>query len=71
MQVATNMHSASEIFIHVLYETHYSISNVKLVKSQQMTHHGVSNYIHCKAWGEITYVFLNFNGCTVGLGMDK
>ena len=25
----------------------------------------ISNYIHCKVWDEITYPFLNFNGCTV------
>ena len=25
----------------------------------------ISNYVHCKVWGEITYPFLNFNGCTV------
>ena len=25
----------------------------------------ISNYIHRKAWDEITYSFLNFNGCTV------
>ena len=25
----------------------------------------ISNYIHYKLWGEITYPFLNFNGCTV------
>ena len=23
------------------------------------------NHIHYKLWGEITYPFLNFNGCTV------
>ena len=25
----------------------------------------VSNYIHHKVWDEITYPFLNFNGCTI------
>ena len=25
----------------------------------------ISNYIHYKLWGEITYPFLNFNGATV------
>ena len=25
----------------------------------------ISNYIHYKVWNEITYPFLNFNGCTV------
>ena len=25
----------------------------------------ISNYIHYKEWGEITYPFLNFNGCTI------
>ena len=25
----------------------------------------ISNYIHYKEWGEITYPFLNFNGVTV------
>ena len=25
----------------------------------------ISNYIHYKVWDEITYPFLNFNGCTV------
>ena len=25
----------------------------------------ISNYIHYKEWDEITYPFLNFNGCTV------
>ena len=25
----------------------------------------ISNYIHYKVWGEITYLFLNFNGATV------
>ena len=25
----------------------------------------ISNYIYYKLWGEITYPFLNFNGCTV------
>ena len=25
----------------------------------------ISNYIHYKMWGEITYPFLNFNGATV------
>ena len=25
----------------------------------------LSNYIHCKVWGEITYLFPNFNGFTV------
>ena len=25
----------------------------------------ISNYIHYKAWDEITYPFLNFNGATV------
>ena len=25
----------------------------------------LSNYIHCKVWDEITYLFLNFNGATV------
>ena len=25
----------------------------------------ISNYIHSKAWDEITYPFLNFNGATV------
>ena len=25
----------------------------------------ISNYIHCKVWDEITYLFLNFNGATV------
>ena len=25
----------------------------------------ISNYIHYKLWGEITYPFLNFNGCTI------
>ena len=25
----------------------------------------ISNYIHYKVWGEITYPFLNFNGETV------
>ena len=25
----------------------------------------ISNYIHYKVWGEITYPFLNFNGATV------
>ena len=32
----------------------------------------ISNYIHCKVWDEITYPFLNFNGCNHrSLGMDK
>ena len=32
----------------------------------------ISNYIHYKMWDEISYPFLNFNGCTVeNLGMDK
>ena len=26
---------------------------------------GISNYMHCKVWDEITYPFINFNGCTV------
>ena len=25
----------------------------------------ISNYIHYNVWDEITYQFLNFNGCTV------
>ena len=25
----------------------------------------ISNHIHFKLWDEITYPFLNFNGCTV------
>ena len=25
----------------------------------------ISNYIHCKVWGEITYPFPNFNGSTI------
>ena len=25
----------------------------------------ISNYIHYKVWDEITYPFLNFNGCTI------
>ena len=25
----------------------------------------ISNHIHYKVWDEITYPFLNFNGCTV------
>ena len=25
----------------------------------------ISNYMPGKVWGEITYPFLNFNGCTV------
>ena len=25
----------------------------------------ISNYIHYKMWGEITYPVLNFNGCIV------
>ena len=25
----------------------------------------ISNYIHFNVWDEITYQFLNFNGCTV------
>ena len=25
----------------------------------------ISNYIHLKMWDEVTYSFLNFNGCTV------
>ena len=25
----------------------------------------INNYIHYKMWDEITYPFLNFNGCTV------
>ena len=25
----------------------------------------ISNYIHYKVWDELTYPFLNFNGCTV------
>ena len=25
----------------------------------------ISNYIHYKVWGEITYPFLNINDCTV------
>ena len=25
----------------------------------------ISNYIHYKMWDEITYPFLNFNGCTI------
>ena len=29
------------------------------------------NHIYYKVWDEITYPFLNFNGSTVGAGMDK
>ena len=25
----------------------------------------ISNYTHFNVWGEISYPFLNFNGCTV------
>ena len=25
----------------------------------------ISNHMHSKVWDEITYPFLNFNGCTV------
>ena len=25
----------------------------------------ISNYIHYEVWGDITYPFLNFNGCTI------
>ena len=25
----------------------------------------ISNYMPGKVWGEMTYLFLNFNGCTV------
>ena len=27
----------------------------------------ISNYIHYNVWDEITYPFLNFNGCTLKL----
>ena len=30
----------------------------------------ISNYIHYKLWDEITYPFLNFNGCTDGCAVE-
>ena len=30
----------------------------------------ISNYIHYNVWDEITYPFLNFNGCTVEVYMN-
>ena len=31
----------------------------------------ISNHMPSKVWYEITYPFPNFNGATIGVGMDK
>ena len=48
------------------------INHLTLMSLAPFSSHGltsipawISNYIHYKQWHEITYPFLNFNGCTV------
>ena len=56
--------------ISITFETHFLV-----MRKQTRTPIGnmvlalipacVSNYVYYKVWDEITYPFLNFNGCTV------
>ena len=50
----------------------WEISSIAITTSGRFYSHGltlipawISNHMPSKVWGEITYPFLNFNGCTV------
>ena len=44
---------------NLLYGAHFTNMDKLLIPAW------VSNHMHSKVWNEITYPFLNFNGCTV------